>query len=180
MAAQRTADRVPDDNALPTVGFSRVVQLHLPTEDVHLVHDHDASTDADIIVHFETAGVLMLGGVFTSDGYPVIDTARGGKIDQMINWVDWFCNAFVRGPHKLEPIIPGRGPPATFQELVDYRDMLVSVRDRVRSLMSGDTPLTAIIAARPTAAFDQRWGRGPVSPDDFVRMVYESLKAGAR
>jgi hypothetical protein len=179
MAARRSTPAEADEqlNDLPTMGFSRVVQLYLPDEEIHLVHDHDASTNADIIVHFEKAGLLMMGGVFTSDGYPRINLDAGGKVDAMIRWVDWFCEVFVRGPSRVEPIVPGRGPVATLQDLIAYRDMLVTVRDRVHAQLEAGQAVAQVIASSPTAEFDARWGQGPVSPDAFVAAVYESLAA---
>ncbi len=158
-----------------TIGFSRVVQFHLADEDVHFVHDNDGATDAEAIVHFENAGLLVFGGMFTSDGYPAIDQARGGSLDSTIKWLGFFLAAFRGADDALEPIVPGRGPVATVDQLRQYRDMLIAVRDRVKRLADGGATLGQVLAAKPSAAFDARWGHGPVSPDDFVRGVYGSV-----
>lgn len=160
-------------NRLPIVGFSRVLQLFLTSEEAHMVHDYSGSSDADVIVHFEEAGVLMLGAIFSSDGYPRIDVKNGGSIAGELKWLEWFTTMFDRA--KVEPIVPGRGPVATLEDLKDYRSMLTSIRDRVAALHAQGASVEQVIAARPTAEFDGRWGRGAVSPDELVRAIYESL-----
>ena len=120
--------------APPIMGFSQVVQLHLAGEDTHIIHQRPGYTDADAVIHFEGNGILSLGPVFTSDGFPRIDAARGGKMSSMIETVDYFVTAFSQRPAAIEPVIPGRGPIATLADLRDYRDMLRTVQDRVQAL----------------------------------------------
>jgi cyclase len=164
---------VASGTALPAVGFSQVVQLHLPGEETHIIRQRPGSTDADAVIHFEGSGILYLGPIFTSDGYPRIDAARGGKLSTMIETVDFFVTAFAQEPGHIEPIIPGRGPIATIAQLRDYRDMLRSVHDRVQTLVKAGRPLVDVLAAKPTAEFDARWGHGAVNAEQFVRMVFE-------
>jgi len=159
-------------NELPQLGFSRVVQIFLKNAEVHAVHDRSGFTDADVIVHFEKLGVLLLGNIFTADGYPAIDLTRGGTISGLIRWVDWFTGNF--SPQTIERIVPGRGPVATMKDLRDYRDMLVAIRDTVLAMRKSGKGLGEVMEARPTLRFDARWGHGPVTADQFVKMVYES------
>lgn len=157
----------------PAVGFSEIVQLHLPGEETHIIRQRPGSTDADAVIHFEGSGILYLGPVFTSDGYPRLDAARGGKLSAMIETVDFFVTAFAKDPAHIEPIIPGRGPIATIAQLRDYRDMLRAVHDRVQALVKAGRPLGDVLAAKPTAEFDARWGHGAVNAEQFVKMVFE-------
>jgi hypothetical protein len=76
----------------------------------------------------------------------------------------------------IEPIIPGRGPIATIRDLQAYRDMLRAVHDRVIVLVKSGKSAQDIIASKPTAEFDAKWGHGPVSADQFVGMVVESVR----
>jgi hypothetical protein len=170
-----TAIPLPPGAALPALSFSQVLQVYLPGEEVHFIFERPGYTDADLIVHFETAGLLYLGNTFTTDGYPQVDTARGGDVAGMIATADFFLTSFGERPAKVEPIVPGRGPVATMAGLREFRDMLVAVRDRVQALRADGKTLDEVIAARPTAAFDARWGQGPVSAERFVRMVHASL-----
>ena len=174
LAAARPAD---PPAPLPALGFSQVVQLYLGPEEVHFVHERAGHTSADVIVHFEKEGIVYLGNTFTNDGYPAVDSARGGSVAGMIATADFFLGGFATQPAMVEPIVPGRGPVADLAGLRAYRDMLASVRDSVRALHTAGRTLEQVVAARPTAAFDARWGRGPVKPDAFVAMVYRSVRA---
>ncbi len=160
---------------LPRVGFSQVVQLWLKDEEIHIIHERTGHTDADVIVHFEKAGVLCLGNTLTTDGYPAIELARDGSLAGIIQTAGYFVRAFGKTPDRIEPIVPGRGPIATTQDLRDYADMLTAIRDRVQSLIKDGKTVEDAVAAKPTATFDDRWGHGPVTPDQFVAMVYQSL-----
>lgn len=142
-------------------------------DDMSFIRQRPGSTDADAVIHFEGSGILYLGPVFTSDGYPRIDRARGGKLSTMIETVDFFVTTFAQEPGHIEPIIPRRGPIATIAQLRDYRDMLRSVHDRVQTLVKAGRPLVDVLAAKPTAEFDARWGHGAVNAEQFVKMVFE-------
>jgi hypothetical protein len=170
----------PPGLALPSIGFSAVVQLHLKGEDAHLMHQRDDYTDGDAFIHFESSGVLYLGPVFTSDGYPRIDADRGGDLTGMITTVTFYVTNFGAAAEDIEPIIPGRGPAATVADLRAYGDMLRAVQARVQALVKDGKSLADVQAAKPTAAFDARWGHGPVTPDAFVAMVYAAVSARQR
>lgn len=168
---------IPSGLALPAIGFSAVVQLHLQGEDAHLMHQRNDYTDGDAFIHFEGSGVLYLGPVFTSDGYPRIDADRGGDLTGMITTVTFYVTNFGAAAEDIEPIIPGRGPATTVADLRAYGDMLRAVETRMQALVKDGKSLADIQASKPTAAFDARWGHGPVTPDAFVAMVYASVNA---
>jgi cyclase len=102
----------------------------------------------------------------------VIDLSQNGTIDGMIETV----GRFVMNP-DTDRFVPLRGPVATIAELREYHDMLTRVRDRVRALVKSGASEDSVVAARPTAPFDARWGKGPAPPEAFVRMVYRSAPA---
>jgi len=162
-------------NAVPSLGFSEVVQLSLGDDEAHAVHQKEAGYGkSDVTVHIEGADVLYLGNVFTSDGYPDIDLASGGSIDGLIRTVDWFVTNF--GDASRVRYVPGRGAVADAHALHEYRDMLTSVRDAVRPLVAAGKSDAEIVAARPTSAFDARWGHGRILPARFVTLVAQSLR----
>ena len=72
-------------------------------------------------------------------------------------------------------VVPGHGPPGTRADLVAYRDMLVAVGRRLRELAGQGASLDEVLAARPTADWDARYGSGGVAPARFVRILYEDL-----
>lgn len=166
------APAVSSHTALPVMGFSEVVQLYVSSNSVHAIHHDPGYSDADLIVHFETANVVYLGNTFTANGYPAIRIDRGGSIAGMIKTVEFF----TRFPQDTR-FIPGRGALATKDDLMAYFEMLTGVRDRVQRLIDAGKTEQQAVAAHPTASFDAKWGRGPVHPDAFVSMVYRSLSA---
>jgi len=162
-------------NAIPALGFSEVVQMSLGDDEAHAVHQKTAGYGAsDVTVHLEGADVLYLGNLFTTDGYPDIDLASGGSIAGLITTVTWFVTNF--GDNAKIHYVPGRGATAGAGALRDYRDMLVSIRDRVQTMVAAGKSDGEIVAAHPAGAFDAKWGRGRVSSDRFVTLVAQSLR----
>jgi cyclase len=160
---------------MPTLGFSEVVQVMLDQEQIHAIHARSGYTDADVIVHFEGAGVVYLGNTFTNDGYPAIDPSRNGDVNGIIVTAEVFVAKAQQFPETVALIVPGRGPVAKGDGLRAYRDMLVAVRDRVQALIAQGKTLAEVVAAKPSAPFDEKWGQGPVTPERFVTAVYTSL-----
>jgi cyclase len=153
----------------PRAGFSEVIQLLADSDAVHAVHQPRGADWAEASVHIEGAGVLYLGASFTTDGYPAIDTVHGGQIDSLIATADKFLDfSSVR-------IVPGRGPVAKAGVLHEYRDMLADVRDKLRPFAAAHRSIADVLASNVTAAYDAKWGHGPVSPHAFVTEAYVSL-----
>jgi hypothetical protein len=162
----------PAAGAPPSLGFSEVQQIHLGDEDVHVVRQAPGASDADISAHFESHGVLYLGNSFIADGYPTVDEAHGGSLDGLIETAAKFMTFGAR-----TRIVPGRGPVSTPADLRAYHDMLVAVRDRVKALKAQGKSLDAIIAARPTAPFDARWGAVDGAGRALVTAAYRGRSA---
>jgi cyclase len=174
-ARRAAAAAAPATTRAPSMGFSEVVQIGMGSdEDAHLVKQPDGATGSDVAVHFERAGVLYLSSLST-DGYPEIDAEGGGTLSGLIKTVDAFATNFAGAPQAIEPIVPARGPLATLQDLRDFRDMLSAVRDRLNPLLDAGKSADDAVAAHPTAQFDARWGRGPVTPAQFVRAAFAAL-----
>ena len=130
-------------------------------------------TDGDLWIYFKTADVLALGDTFWNGIYPYIDNEDGGSIDGAIRWAD---QAVARTTdHTI--VIPGHGAVGTRTQLIEFRDMLVTVRNNVATLKQQGKSLDEIIAAKPTAAFDAQWGNFVFNGDQFTRMVYAGLQS---
>jgi hypothetical protein len=156
-------------NPLPVITYSQVIAFDINGESFHVVHMPAGYSNDDAIVHCHHAGVIHLGGAFTMDGYPRVDFSQNGSVDGMIDVVGRFLDFPAN-----DRFVPVRGPIATPAQVKEYHAMLTQVRDKVRQLAKAGKSEDEIVAAKPTAAFDARWGKGPVSPDAFVRMVYNS------
>ena len=158
--------------ALPVLTFGQDVTFHWNDTAIHALHVAPAHTDGDSIVHFEQQNVLHMGDCYFNGMYPFIDTGSGGSIDGVIA-------AAERGLALADAktaIIPGHGKLASRADLVGYRDMLRTVRERVSAAIAAGKSLDDMLAAKPTADLDKVWGGGFMDPPTFLRIVYGDLK----
>lgn len=156
-------------SALPVVTFSDEINFHWNGEHLHVFHVPRAHTDGDVVVVFTRANAVHMGDLFFNGGYPFIDLESGGGVQGVIDAADAVL-ALARPDTK---IIPGHGELAGAAELRAYRDMIVSVRDRVTQLRGQGMSEDQVVAATPTQAFDAAWGQ---NAERFVRAVYRSLE----
>jgi cyclase len=171
----RTVAATPPEG-LPVVTFGEDVTLHLNGDDVHVIHVPPAHTDGDSIVHFAVANVIHMGDTFSMMGYPFVDASSGGKFDGLIAAADRalpLCNDTTK-------IIPGHGPVGTTADLKAWREMLVTVRDKVAALAAAHKSLDDIKAAKPTADFDGKMASGFIKADQLVEAVFVSLPPAAQ
>jgi cyclase len=158
---------------LPKRTFKTNLAIKQGLEQLDLVNYGSAHTDGDTIIYVAPANIAVVGDVFSNPYYPVIDLSSGGSIDGLIYTVDQIL-AHINTETK---IIPGHGLPANRADLEAYRNMMVSVRDRVRSLIAAGKSIEQVVAADPTRDFDVKWGGGYVPSASFVEMVFASLTA---
>ncbi len=159
---------------VPAIGYSEVVQVRMGGEEAHCVKQPAGFSAADAAIHFEGAGFLYLNS-FTMDGYPDIDVEAGGTLAGVAQTAAAFAANFAQAPAAIEPIVPARGRLASIRDLGEFRDMLVAVHDRVEQMVKDGKTVDQAVAAHPTADQDARWGRGPVTPERFVRAAYASI-----
>ena len=157
--------------ALPVITFNDTTTLHVNGEDAIAFHVAPAHTDGDVVVWFPKANVVHMGDTFFSGFYPIIDRESGGSIDGLIA-------ASERVLAKIDDqtkVIPGHGKVSDKATLQKYRDMLVGVRGAVAKLVKQRKTLEQAQAAKPTAPWDEVWGKGFMKPDLFVQIVYGEL-----
>ncbi|MEN3327983.1 MAG: hypothetical protein V7638_2790 [Acidobacteriota bacterium] len=155
----------------PTVVFKTEKMLNFDGETIVLKHYGVGHTDGDISVNFTEADVLALGDIFWNGYYPFIDNGVGGGIDGMIRWV----NASLPCVTDNTIIIPGHGPVGNRTQLVEFRDMLVAIRENVAALKKQGKSLEEVIAAKPTASYDDKWGAYVIDGALFTRLVYAGV-----
>jgi glyoxylase-like metal-dependent hydrolase (beta-lactamase superfamily II) len=159
-------------SALPTQTFLDVRKLQMNGEPLEAGRIPPAHTDTDIYIHFKRSNVLHLGDVFFNGMYPFIDAGTGGHINGQIAG----ATLALKLADNSTKIVPGHGPLADKAALTAYRDMLVTVRDRVKKLKGSGRSLTDVVAAKPTAEFDAAWGKGMMQPNDFIGIVFNTVK----
>lgn len=157
--------------ALPVITFNDSTTLHVNGETVVVFHVKPAHTDGDAMVWFTRANVLHMGDTFFNGLYPVIDLESGGSVDGMIAAADL---ALARTGTATR-IIPGHGKVTDKVRLKEYRDMLAGIRGAVAKLVAEKKTLEQVIAAKPTAPWDEGWGKGFIKPELFATVVYNDL-----
>jgi cyclase len=152
-------------------------------EAVEVLHQPNAHADGDSIVFFRRSDVIVAGDVYSTTSYPVFDKKQGGSINGVIGALNRIIKLAVP-THNQEGgtmIVPGHGRLSDEMDVVEYRNMVTVVRDRIEALVKEGKTLAQVKATQPTLDYDARYGAasGPASPDAFVTAVYESLRAEA-
>ena len=139
------------------------------------------------MVFFRRSDVVATGDIFSTDRYPVIDTARGGSIQGEIAALNHIMDIAI--PAQLEEryggseqeggtlIIPGHGRLCDQSDVVFYQEMVTIVRDRIQELIKKGMTLDQVKAAKPTLDYDPLYGAttGPWTTDMFVEAIYKGL-----
>ena len=157
--------------ALPVNVFATELELQRNNTRIAMKYYGPAHTDSDAWVYFTEADVVHVGDTWWSGVYPFIDYSTGGSIDGQIQAVETNLKAFSANTI----FIPGHGPVGRRTEVAEFRDMLVAIRDNVATLKRKGMSLKEIIAAKPTAVYDSKWGQFWVTPALFTGLVYEGV-----
>ncbi len=183
--AAREGEKPLSADALPTdayfVDFYKLSH-YFNGEGVQLFHMPKAHTDGDSIVHFRGTDVIALGDLMSTGSYPVIDLARGGTINGVIEGVNRVLDMSI-AEFRLEGgtlMVPGHGRLVDSADVAYYRDMLTIIRDRVEDLIKKGRTLEQVKAAHPSGDYDTEYGAttGPWTTDNFIEAVYKSLGGG--
>ena len=182
VAAALSADKGVPQEAWPTETFFdefHKVSEYVNGEPVILYSAPAANTDGDSFVFFRHSEVIAAGNLFSTISYPLIDRARGGTIQGVIDGLNHILDLAVAEYRSQGGtwIVPGRGRLSDTADVASYRNMLVMIRDRVRDLKEKGMTLAQVKAARPTLDFDGRYGSttGPWTTDMFIEAVYETV-----
>jgi len=165
--AMKQTQKALSYEGLPEVTFADSITFHMNGETVHVFYAKNAHTDGDIIIHFKESNIFHTGDVFVRYGFPFIDQGGGGSIDGMIKAIE----NLIAVTNDQSKIIPGHGNLSTKKDLIDYKDMLVTVRKRVADGKKQGKTLQQIADSDPLkgyiAVFDKYF---------FVEAIYKSLK----
>ena len=190
--------------ALPVVTFDEAISFHFNGEVISIIPAASAAhTDGDTLVYFRESNVIHAGDVFVTLSFPVADTNNGGRLSGHIDVLNQLLElsqtaaGFLSGfgnapgayperpvgalgrPHDRTDtlIIPGHGRLADEVELLLFRNMIVVIRDRVRSWADRGMTLEQIIAARPALGWEARYGAdtGPRTTRRFIETLYDEV-----
>jgi cyclase len=183
----RMATPVGKETPAPQLGlpvdefFTPFKDLRVNGEAIVVYHEPKAHTDGDSIVLFRSSDVVSTGDVFTPGAYPFIDVERGGTVQGEIDALNHVLELTVPG-HTQEGgtyVIPGHGRLCDEADVVEYRDMVVIVRDRVRDMVRKGMSLEQVKAAKPSRDYDTEYvsANSFVTADRFVESIYKTLGA---
>ena len=157
--------------ALPTKLFNSEQTLHLNGATLALKYYPPAHTDSDISVHFTDADIIHVADTLWNGHFPFIDYSTGGSIDGMIRAAE---ENVARATDETI-VIPGHGPIGNKSQLIEFRDMLVAVREKVAMLKKQGKSRDEVVAAKPTADYDAKWGGFVINGDFFTKLVYAGV-----
>jgi glyoxylase-like metal-dependent hydrolase (beta-lactamase superfamily II) len=168
-------------SAWPTSTFSgKSKEFFYNGEGIQIVHFPTAHTDGDSIAFFRRSDVIAAGDVYSTVSYPIIDAQRGGSISGVLDGLNQLLALVIAG-EKTEGgtmIVPGHGRISDEADLVEYRDMVTIIRDRVQDMVNRGMTLAQVQAARPTMEYDGLYGAAPGwSTAQFVEAVFRGLRA---
>jgi glyoxylase-like metal-dependent hydrolase (beta-lactamase superfamily II) len=157
--------------ALPANVITADETLHLNGATLALKCYGPSHTDSDLSIEFQEDNVIAVADTFWNRQYPYIDYSTGGSIDGMIRAAE----ANVANSNDETIVIPGHGPIANRSQLIEFRDMLVAIRERIAASKKQGKSLDEVVAAKPTADFDAKWAGFVVDGNFFTRLVYAGV-----
>jgi glyoxylase-like metal-dependent hydrolase (beta-lactamase superfamily II) len=167
--------------AMPTdTFFTDDFEMHFNGEAVQFIHVPNAHTDGDVMVFFRKSDVLVAGDAFNTTSFPVVDLESGGSLNGVVKSLNRILDITV--PEDKQEggtyVIPGHGRLTDEADVVEYRDMMTIIRDRMQNAVDKGMTLEQVKAARLVRDYEGRYGaaRGVASPDGFVETAYQSLK----
>jgi cyclase len=169
----------------PTDAFAAAKKtLFVTGEPVELLHQPAAHTDGDLMVFFRKSDVVVAGDVFVLNSYPVIDVKRGGTLQGTIDALNRLVDIAVPEYNAMggTRIVPGHGRICNEIDVVEYRDMITIIRDRIARLVVEGKTLEQVKAAGVTLDYDGVYGTttGPWTTDMFISAAYAELSAAEK
>jgi glyoxylase-like metal-dependent hydrolase (beta-lactamase superfamily II) len=164
--------------------ISKIKSMYVNDEGIQVIHQPAAHSDGDSFVFFRRADVIATGDIMDLRHFPVIDLNAGGSIQGELDSLNALLELAIPAMPFIYKegrtyLVPGHGRIADHAEVVEYRDMVTVIRDRIKALIDKGLTLDQVKAANPTQGYRARYGAdsGPWTTDMFVEAVYRSLTA---
>jgi cyclase len=169
----------------PTKTFAaKTYAMYLNGEGIQVIHEPGAHTDGNTVVFFRRGDVIATGDVVDTTRFPIIDTERGGTLQGEIDALNHLMDLSIPNlPLQWEPdrtlLVPGHGRVLDKIDLLEYRDMVTIMRDRIQDLITQGKTLAQVKAANPALGYRTKYGSdsGPWTTDKFIDVVYQELAA---
>ena len=162
--------------------FDEPKELYFNGESLQILHQPMAITDGDSLVYFRRSDVVSTGDIFMTTGYPPIDLENGGSIQGVLDALNRILDLTIPAHHEEggTMVIPGHGRICDEADVIEYRDMMTIIRDRIWASMRKGQTLAQIKASRPTMDYDGLYDVTRDTADQFVETVYKSLGGGSK
>jgi glyoxylase-like metal-dependent hydrolase (beta-lactamase superfamily II) len=158
---------------LPKQTYREKLTMHMNGEEVQLIAIPRAHTDGDTMVYFPGLDIIMTGDFYRAIQYPNVDRANGGSLQGLIDGLGEVIGH--AGPNTK--IIPGHGPTVDRAAVIAHRDVAMTVRDRVATLVAQGKSEDEVVAAKVLADLDAKVQQPGTTGERFVRQAYADLKA---
>jgi cyclase len=159
--------------------FNAEKRIFYNGEGIRIIHMPAAHTDGDVIVFFRRSDVIAVGDVFRTTGYPVIDLAGGGSYEGTVAALNYVKDLIipVYGQDGGTLVVPGHGRLSGLGDVLDFREMVIVIHDRLRSMIDAGMSLEEVKAAEPTKDYDPVYGAttGFWTTENFIEAAYRSL-----
>jgi glyoxylase-like metal-dependent hydrolase (beta-lactamase superfamily II) len=164
--------------------FYHAYSMYLNGEGIQVIHQPAAHTDGDVIVFFRRGDVIATGDLIDTTRFPVIDVERGGTLQGVLDGLNRLMDMSIHNvPLLWYPdrtlLVPGHGHVYDKLDLLEYRDAITTIRDRVQDLIAQGMTLAQVQAANPTLGYRSQYGTdtGPWTTEMFVAVIYNELAA---
>ncbi len=159
--------------------FTATDELFFNGEAIQIFHAPAAHTDGDSILFFRRSDVIVTGDIFVTTQFPFIDTERGGSIQGIIAALNRILDLAIPAAKQEggTMVIPGHGRLCDEADVLEYRDMLTIIRDRIQNMIDEGMSLRQVIAARPALDYEGRYGAdaGFWTTEMFIQAIYRDL-----
>ena len=179
LSSDKSAQALPSGGWPTSTFFGSKKELFFNGEGIEIIHLPAAHTDGDSIVFFRRSDVISAGDVFLTTSYPFIDTASGGSYQGYVAALEKLVDIIipVYGQDGGTLVIPGHGRISNLGDVLNYREMVIVVGDRIRSMIDAGMTLEQVKAAKPTFTYDPVYGARAGAAERFIEETYQTLSA---
>jgi glyoxylase-like metal-dependent hydrolase (beta-lactamase superfamily II) len=175
-----TGDQAVDPNLWPTnTFFNDEKRMHFNGEGIQIIHMPRAHTDGDVVVFFRQSDVIAGGDFYRTTGWPRIDLAGGGSYQGTIDALNALVNLMipVYGQDGGTLVIPGHGRLSGIGDVLDYREMVIVIGDRLKHMIADGMTLEQVLAAQPARDYEPVYAgaQGATATTQFLEAAYRSL-----
>jgi len=166
-------NRIESDGWPSSAYYEGKKDLYFNGEGIRIMYQPRAHTDGDSIIFFRKSDVISTGDVYRTDAYPFIDMANGGTIQGFLDAAQSIIDQIIPeyGQDGGTLVIPGHGRLSDVGDVLNWREMLTVIRDRVKDMKDRGMSLEAVLEDRPSRDYDVRYG----NPERFLTALYQTL-----